>query len=158
MTKQTDTNLEDWRARALACDSEIKKAIIGQDRSIRLLLITVFARGHALLEGGVGVGKTTLLRALARVIGGDYERIEGTIDLMPSDLIYHTYINEEGRPAVDPGPILRHGDKLATFFFNEVNRAIHRAETNVEPTDELNEVRMRKERMYLKDQIAGMLG
>ena len=123
MTKQTDTNLEDWRARALACDSEIKKAIIGQDRSIRLLLITVFARGHALLEGDVGVGKTTLLRALARVIGGDYERIEGTIDLMPNDLIYHTYINEEGRPAVDPGPILRHGDKLATFFFNEVNRA-----------------------------------
>ena len=42
--------------------------------------------------------------------------------------------------------------------YHEVNRAIHRAETNVEPTDELNEVRMRKERMYLKDQIAGMLG
>ena len=57
------------------------------------------------------------------MIGGDYERIEGTIDLMPNDLIYHTYINQEGRPAVDPGPILRHGDKLATFFFNEVNRA-----------------------------------
>ena len=123
MTNNPDNNLEDWRAKALACDAEIKKAIIGQDRSIRLLLITVFARGHALLEGDVGVGKTTLLRALARVIGGDYERIEGTIDLMPNDLVYHTYINQEGRPAVDPGPILRHQEKLATFFFNEVNRA-----------------------------------
>ena len=41
--------------------------------------------------------------------------------------------------------------------YHAVNRAIHRAETNVEPTDELNEVRMRKERMHLKDQIAGML-
>ncbi|MGR8918795.1 MAG: AAA family ATPase [Gammaproteobacteria bacterium] len=123
MNTPIDSKLEDWRTKALACDSEIKQAVIGQDRAIRLLLIAVFSRGHALLEGDVGVGKTTLLRALARVIGGAYERIEGTIDLMPNDLIYHTYINEEGRPAVDPGPVLRHGEKLATFFFNEVNRA-----------------------------------
>jgi MoxR-like ATPase len=76
-----------------------------------------------MLEGDVGVGKTTLLRAVARCIGGAYERIEGTIDLMPNDLIYHTYINREGRPQVDPGVILKHGEKLSTFFFNEVNRA-----------------------------------
>ena len=42
--------------RQLLVTPEIKKAIIGQERSIRLLLITVFARGHALLEGDVGVG------------------------------------------------------------------------------------------------------
>lgn len=42
--------------------------------------------------------------------------------------------------------------------YHEVNRAIHRAETNVEPTDELHETRMRKERMRLKDQISAMLG
>lgn len=123
MSTQTESKLEDWRSKALSCDTEIRKAVIGQERAIRLLLISVFARGHALLEGDVGVGKTTVLRALARVIGGAYERIEGTIDLMPNDLVYHTYINEEGRPAVEPGPILRHQDKLATFFFNEVNRA-----------------------------------
>ena len=123
MTINSESNLQDWRTSALSCDAEINKAVIGQERAIRLLLITVFARGHALLEGDVGVGKTTLLRALARVIGGAYERIEGTIDLMPNDLVYHTYINQDGRPAVDPGPVLRHEDKLATFFFNEVNRA-----------------------------------
>lgn len=123
MSKAADSTLNDWRAHAREFEAEIKKAIIGQDHAIKLLTIAVFARGHALLEGDVGVGKTTLLRALAQVLGGDYERIEGTIDLMPNDLVYHTYINEQGRPAVDPGPLLKYEEKLATFFFNEVNRA-----------------------------------
>ncbi len=123
MSTAVDTSLGEWRARAFTFEAEIKKAIIGQDHSIRLLLIAIFARGHALLEGDVGVGKTTLLRAIARVLGGNFERIEGTIDLMPNDLIYHTYINAQGRPAVDPGPLLKYEKNLATFFFNEVNRA-----------------------------------
>ena len=123
MTANTDSYLGKWRDIALAFEAEIKKAIIGQDEAIRLLTVAVFARGHALLEGDVGVGKTTILRALAQVLGGDFERIEGTIDLMPNDLIYHTYINEHGKPAVDPGPLLKYEENLATFFFNEVNRA-----------------------------------
>ncbi len=123
MSKASDSTLSEWHARASELETEIKQAIIGQDHAIRLLTIAIFARGHVLLEGDVGVGKTTILRALAQVLGGDYERIEGTIDLMPNDLVYHTYINEEGRPAVDPGPLLKYEEKLATFFFNEVNRA-----------------------------------
>jgi len=88
-----------------------------------MMLIALFARGHVLLEGDVGVGKTTLLRAMARGVGGGYERLEGTIDLLPHDLIYHTYLNDEGQPRVDPGPLLNQGESLSIFFFNEVNRA-----------------------------------
>jgi MoxR-like ATPase len=116
-------DLHAWRQRAQRFESEVAKAVIGQDRVIRLLTIALFARGHVLLEGDVGVGKTTLLRAAARCVGGAYERIEGTIDLMPGDLIYHTFLAEDGRPRVEEGPVLRAGEDLAIFFFNEINRA-----------------------------------
>lgn len=119
----TDSQHADWRARALSMESLIGKTVIGQSAVIRLINIALFARGHVLLEGDVGVGKTTVLRAFAQCIGGDFERVEGTIDLMPNDLVYHTYVNEEGQPRIDPGPLLRHGESLSTFFFNEINRA-----------------------------------
>jgi MoxR-like ATPase len=118
-----DNQLADSLERAKRFEAGLRQVVLGQDRPIRLLTLAVFARGHVLLEGGVGVGKTTLLRAVARGIGGDYERIEGTIDLMPNDLVYYTYLDEQGRPGVAPGPLLKHGEQLSIFFFNEINRA-----------------------------------
>jgi MoxR-like ATPase len=118
-----DRLLADWRERALNFEREINRVVLGLEPAVRHMTLAIFARGHVMLEGDVGVGKTTLLRAVARGVGGAYERIEGTIDLMPNDLIYHTYINEFGKPQVDAGPILKHGAELSVFFFNEVNRA-----------------------------------
>lgn len=118
-----DAVMSDWRQRALQLEAEVAKAMVGQARTIRLINTAVFARGHVLLQGDVGVGKTTLLRAFAQVLGGSFARVEGTIDLMPGDLIYYTYISAEGKPAVEPGPLIRHGESLAIFFFNEINRA-----------------------------------
>ena len=71
----------------------------------------------------MGVGKTTLLRAVARGMGGEYARVEGAIDLMPHDLVYYAYLDENAKPGVLPGPLLQHGETLSTFFFNEINRA-----------------------------------
>ncbi|MCH9698067.1 MAG: MoxR family ATPase [Gammaproteobacteria bacterium] len=116
-------DLSHWRHNAHLFQQEISKAVIGLDDAIRLFTICIFSRGHVMLEGDVGVGKTTLLRAVTTALGGEYERIEGTIDLMPNDLLYHSFIDEQGKPKVDPGPLLKHNEQLATFFFNEVNRA-----------------------------------
>lgn len=123
MADHMTVDLAGWRASALEFEAELGRAVLGQERAIHLLTIAIFARGHVLLEGDVGVGKTTLLRAAARCLGGGYERIEGTIDLMPADLVYYTYLAEDGRPRVEPGPALRRGEDLAIFFFNEINRA-----------------------------------
>src|SRR4051794_4795922 len=119
----TPEQLEDWRRRALRVEQEVAKAIVGQQATIRLINVAVFARGHVLLEGDVGVGKTTILRAFARAIGGAYERVEGTVDMMPSDLLYNAYVSSDGTPRVEPGPLARNGEDLAVFFFNEVSRA-----------------------------------
>ena len=111
------------REKALHFERLLNSAVIGQVQAVRSLTIAIFSRGHVLLEGDVGVGKTTLLRAAARLLGGAYQRIEGAVDLMPSDFLYHAYINEQGQPAVAPGPLLQSEEKLAVFFFNEINRA-----------------------------------
>lgn len=116
-------DLDHWRECALELQAQVSRAIVGQEPVVRLVTVALFARGHVLLEGDVGVGKTTLLRAFSRAIGGQFERIEGTVDLMPGDLVYHTFVDEHGRPRIEPGPLLRHGEHLTTFFFNEINRA-----------------------------------
>ncbi|PWB83024.1 MAG: AAA family ATPase [Methylocystaceae bacterium] len=125
MNKSVDIEpaLGDWRERVRRFEHEVAKAVIGQDRAIRLITISIFSRGHVLLEGDVGVGKTTLLRSVSKALGGEFARVEGTVDMMPTDIVYHTYLAEDGRPRVDPAPILLRADRLSVFFFNEINRA-----------------------------------
>ena len=114
---------QEWRGYAEKIQSDANNYILGQKKAIRLIVISLFARGHVLLEGGVGVGKTTLLQIITKLIGGQYERVEGTVDLMPNDIIYHASINEEGKPSISNGPLLKKGEDLSIFFFNEINRA-----------------------------------
>ena len=66
---------------------EMKKVIVGQDRAIERLFVGLLARGHVLLEGVPGLAKTLAVETLATVIGGDYNRLQFTPDLLPADLI-----------------------------------------------------------------------
>lgn len=116
-------DLSSWRNDVQEFEDNINQTIVGQSKAVRLITISTLARGHVMLEGDVGVGKTTLLKTVAECIGGDFERVEGTIDLMPHDLVYYTYINDAGKPSVNPGPVLKSGEDLSIFFFNEINRA-----------------------------------
>src|SRR5579862_7888725 len=66
--------------------TEVRKVIIGQQHVIDHALIAIFTGNHVLVEGVPGVGKTLLVRTLARVLGGDFSRIQFTPDLMPADI------------------------------------------------------------------------
>ncbi|WP_309396863.1 AAA family ATPase [Cerasicoccus maritimus] len=74
--------------------AELRKAVVGQDQVIEELVITMFARGHALLTGVPGLGKTLLVRSLAESMSLAFKRIQFTPDLMPAD-IFGTEVVEE---------------------------------------------------------------
>jgi MoxR-like ATPase len=66
---------------------EMKKVIVGQDRAIERLFVGLLARGHVLLEGVPGLAKTLAVETLATVVGGSFNRLQFTPDLLPSDLV-----------------------------------------------------------------------
>src|SRR4030088_2847856 len=101
--------------------SEIGKIIVGQQDVVDGVLICLLAGGHVLLEGVPGLGKTTLLRTLARVLHLKYSRIQFTPDLMPGDIVGSMIIDtESGAKALrfQPGPVFSH-----LVLADEINRA-----------------------------------
>jgi MoxR-like ATPase len=99
--------------------TEIRKVISGQHEVVEQALIGLVSGGHVLVEGVPGLGKTLLVKALAKTIGGTFARIQFTPDLMPSDVTGHTlYDPASGKFATRTGPI------FANFVLaDEINRA-----------------------------------
>jgi MoxR-like ATPase len=102
---------------------EIGKAVIGQDTVIDLLLTALLCRGHALMVGVPGLGKTLMARALARSLDLEYRRIQFTPDLMPSDITGTDIIEED--PATGRRKLEFFRGPLFTNFLlaDEINRA-----------------------------------
>ena len=73
--------------RAARLESAVKAIIRGKDEVVRMALVSIFARGHLLIEGVPGVGKTTLGQAIARAIDCQFQRIQFTADMLPSDVV-----------------------------------------------------------------------
>jgi MoxR-like ATPase len=107
-------------ARAIgAIRSEIAKALIGQDVIIDQALIALLAGGHILIEGVPGLGKTLLVRALARTFGGNFARIQFTPDLMPADVTGHSLYDQATRQfTTRKGPVFTN-----LLLADEINRA-----------------------------------
>ncbi|WP_129595692.1 AAA family ATPase [Anaerophilus nitritogenes] len=95
---------------------ELKKVIVEQDEVIDLILISIFTKGHALLEGVPGLGKTLLIKSLAKTMGIDFKRVQFTPDLMPSDITGASIYNTKEREfEFKKGPIFTNlllGDEI----------------------------------------------
>src|ERR1700749_3208292 len=72
---------------ATALEKTLRSIIRGQDEVVRLALVSLFARGHLLIEGVPGVGKTTLAHTIARALNVDFQRVQFTADMLPSDVL-----------------------------------------------------------------------
>ncbi|HUQ93746.1 MAG TPA: MoxR family ATPase [Bryobacteraceae bacterium] len=122
MSVSVDRRVEQATSQLNTVRSEIGKVIVGQQDAVDGVMICLLAGGHVLLEGVPGLGKTTLLRTLARVLNLRYSRIQFTPDLMPADIVGSMIMESDDRGLkmlrFQPGPIFAN-----LVLADEINRA-----------------------------------
>jgi MoxR-like ATPase len=105
-------------ARCAAVLDEIERVVVGKRSALTLILITVLAHGHVLIEDLPGLGKTLIARSFAAALGLDFTRVQFTPDLLPADLLGSTvYDMQSGRFEFRPGPIFTN-----LLLADEINR------------------------------------
>jgi MoxR-like ATPase len=98
---------------------EIKKVIVGQEALLERMVVALLARGHILVEGVPGLAKTLAIRTVAQVVGGQFNRIQFTPDLVPADLVGTRIYNQRtGEFATSLGPVFTN-----LLLADEINRA-----------------------------------
>lgn len=103
------------------------ETVLGSEEAVDLLLTSLLARGHALVTGPPGIGKTTLAQTLATLLGGSYRRVQFTPDLLPSDILgYQLYRPRDGDFEFIAGPIFAN-----LVLADEINRASPRTQSSL---------------------------
>lgn len=104
--------------------SALKKVIVGKGEELEVIVATIIAGGHVLIEGPPGAAKTLIAKSIASVISGSFRRVQGSPDLLPTDLTgYHIY-DLSGRSRFVKGPIFTN-----ILMFDELNRTHPRAQS-----------------------------
>ena len=118
-TTLSETQLKQAHDISDAMRTQVGRAVVGQKEAVDQVLVALFAGGHVLIEGVPGLGKTLLVRALAKTFGGSYARIQFTPDLMPADVTGHTlYDQRAGAFTTRRGPVF-----TQLLLADEINRA-----------------------------------
>ncbi len=115
----TRTDLTELKDAIGKVREEVKKIIVGQDKTIDMMIAAVLADGHVLIEGVPGIAKTLLAKIIARTISADFSRIQFTPDLMPSDILGTSVFNmKTSEFEFNSGPIFSN-----IILIDEINRA-----------------------------------
>lgn len=105
----------------------ISRVIVGKGPTIELLLVALLADGHVLLEDVPGVAKTLLAKSLAKSMGGTFNRVQFTPDLLPADITgFNIYDQQTCRFSFHPGPVITH-----VLLADEINRTIPRTQSSL---------------------------
>ena len=119
--KINEDMIREIAGRLQQCEEEIGKGIIGQREIVRQVLIAIFSGGNVLLEGMPGLGKTQLVKTIARVLNLDFSRIQFTPDLMPADVVGTNVVSKENDRTefkFEKGPVFTN-----LLLADEINRA-----------------------------------
>lgn len=112
------TGTSNPRPAVLASLAALERVVVGKETQVRRALATLLSGGHLLLEDLPGVGKTTLAKGLARILGGAFQRVQGTNDLLPSDLLgVHLWDATQQAFRFQPGPVF-----CNVLLMDELNR------------------------------------
>ncbi len=108
-------------------EANVARALVGKPEVVRLAVVGLLARGHLLIEDVPGVGKTTLAAALARSIGGAFQRIQFTSDMLPSDILgVSVWQADRGEFVFKPGPLFTN-----IVLADEINRATPKTQSSL---------------------------
>ncbi|HFD0489970.1 TPA: AAA family ATPase [Enterococcus faecium] len=120
-----EKKIEEFKQKIDQLIQELEKAVIGKRSTIQLMIVALLAGGHVLFEDIPGVGKTLLVKALAKAVQGTFSRVQCTPDLLPSDILGFSVYNSQSKEfEFRPGPIF-----TTILLADEINRTTPRTQS-----------------------------